>query len=447
MIKNGASVKRPRWRELGQRMGLFASTLLIVGLVLAFVALIFVLEADTPGSEAQVHGTVTGLYQAQSESHASPTRVVVRLDDGRVVVVLETEHRLFRMGRRVVVFEETSRLLGWKTYRFGHYLEEAEPDFRRTRDVFQLDLRGMRMRRFDLAPLDVAFTMTEGLPHPEWEVIRQWAEEQGGESWGAEAWACFVEYWLGKLRTAVGPRYQVYHAERFHLVSAQSKADCQALLDFSRMARRTIVQALPDVARDPPGEHYVILATADLDTYYRYISHHYPEGEFGYAGAIFLGGDCAHLTLTPADLVPSQRSVAHELTHACLGHLPLPAWLNEGVTVIMVKTIFGESSVVLSQERVEEHGAYWNMHGLQVFWSGKAFHQPDEGQRLSYDLAEIMVRNLLSDHRDRFLDFLCRAREADCGEDAAQEILGVGLGEYAAMFLGKGDWSPHRGLS
>ncbi len=301
------------------------------------------------------------------------------------------------------------------------------------------------MSRFELAALDGAFTLTERLPHPEWRAIRRWVKEQGGKSRRFEAWFCVIEYWLGRLQKALGHRYRIYHSDRFHLVSPKSKTDCQLLLDFAKMARTTILEALPGVACDPPSGHYVIVATATLDTYYQYISHCYPEGEFGFSGAIFLGGDCAHVTLTPSEAIPSERMLAHELAHACLDRLPLPPWLNEGVTMIMVKATFDESSLfVLSRESVETHRTYWSTHGLQAFWSGKAFHRPDEGQRLSYELAEIMVRNLLGDHKDRFLDFLRRARKGDCGENAAREVLGVSLGNYAALFLGKGDWTPHR---
>jgi len=53
-----------------------------------------------------------------------------------------------------------------------------------------------------------------------------------------------------------------------------------------------------------------------------------------------------------------------------------------------------------------------------------------------------MVRNLLGNHRDRFLDFLRHAHYADYGESAAEKFLGASLSDYAGIFLGEGDWAP-----
>jgi len=146
--------------------------------------------------------------------------------------------------------------------------------------------------------------------------------------------------------------------------------------------------------------------------------------------------------LTPSDLVVSQHIVAHELTHACVGHLPLPPWLNEGVTTVIEKGVFEDSSAMLNRELAERHRDFWKAQGLRGFWSGRSFHRPDDGQHLSYNLAEIMVRNLLGDHRDRFVEFLCHAHYADYGERAAEKFLRASLSDYAGMFLGEGDWAP-----
>jgi tetratricopeptide (TPR) repeat protein len=298
------------------------------------------------------------------------------------------------------------------------------------------------MKQQDPCPPKTAFKVTEGIPHPKWKVVRQWVEKQGGRDNCPEAWSAFVGYWLARLKEVLGREYRRFESKHFQLLSGLSRDEARALLDFSEMARKTILDALSGAACDPPSGKYVVLACACLESYYRYISHYYPPGKYGGSGGIFLGGDCAHFVLTPGDLVRSQRVVAHELTHACLSHLPLPLWLNEGVTTIMEKTIFRETSIVVTHELAECHQKSWTSETVQAFWSGGSFHSPDSWQEMSYDLAEILVRNLLSDHRDRFLDFLCGAHHADAGESAAEEILGVSLSEYAAMFLGEGEWAP-----
>ncbi len=298
------------------------------------------------------------------------------------------------------------------------------------------------MKRGDLPGLRGAFKLTEGIPHPNWKAIRKWVEAQKEARDGAEAWPSFIDLWLCRLKEALGRRYRIYHSERFHLLSAQSKDDARALLDFMEMARTKILEALAGAALESPSGEYVVLASASINTYYRYISHYFPAGRFGGSAGVFLGGDCRHFALTPGDLVPCQYVVAHELTHAYLAHLPLPLWVNEGVTTIMGKDVFESSSHGVTRELAERHGKFWREQGLQGFWSGKAFYRPDEGQELSYSLAEIMVRNLVSDHRDRFLGFLRDAHYGDYGESAAEQILKTNLSDYAAMFLGEGDWAP-----
>ena len=72
---------------------------------------------------------------------------------------------------------------------------------------------------------------------------------------------------------------------------------------------------------------------------------------------------------------------------------------------------------------------------------------------MSYQLAEVLMRLLVADHRPRwfglsrerqrrFFAFLQEADRTDCGEAAAQEHLGFGLEQLANQFLGPGDWAP-----
>jgi hypothetical protein len=117
-------------------------------------------------------------------------------------------------------------------------------------------------------------------------------------------------------------------------------------------------------------------------------------------------------------------------------------WLDEGVAQVIERIVVARDGFTIDNIQVEQHRMYWSPRKLQDFWSGCSFGQPDAGQRLSYQLAEVLVRNLLQDHRPRFVDFLAHARQADCGEDAAREYLGMSLGNCAATFLGPGDWKP-----
>ena len=78
---------------------------------------------------------------------------------------------------------------------------------------------------------------------------------------------------------------------------------------------------------------------------------------------------------------------------------------------------------------------------MQEFWYGSSFHRPDDGQQLSYQLAQILVTNL-SENYSAFVKFTNAAIWNDGGEAAAEEIFGISLGDLIANFLGEGDWWP-----
>ncbi len=295
--------------------------------------------------------------------------------------------------------------------------------------------------RVDLGQLEGAFEVTHGFPRPNWDLIERDLEERVPEEDRQEAWGDVTLQWLERLKETLGPGYHIFSSEHFFLLSAQPENEADRLLEFAESAREAILTSLEGVASPPAQCQDVILAFDDDDTYYRYISHYYPEGEFGGSGGVFLH-DGYHLALNPSGMMNLEGSIVHELTHAYLHHLPLPGWLNEGVAQLMEDAVRGSSRLRLDRELAERHRRYWKGHGLQAFWSSEGFDRPDEGQRLSYSLAEMMVRNILQDHRDKFLEFLRKADRADYGESAAQEVFEASLSDYATMFLGEGDWAP-----
>lgn len=93
----------------------------------------------------------------------------------------------------------------------------------------------------------------------------------------------------------------------------------------------------------------------------------------------------------------------------------------------------------------------WRRAGLGRFWSGEGFHSAGEMQKRSYELAEVLVRNLALDFRprgfgrdrkpvERLLQFLRHASYEDAGDAAAREWLGRDLAAIVGQFLGPGDW-------
>jgi hypothetical protein len=178
------------------------------------------------------------------------------------------------------------------------------------------------------------------------------------------------------------------------------------------------------------------------DYYYLYISHFYPEtGEFALSGGIFINQGYGHFALPYQDLHESESAAAHELTHACLSHLPLPLWLNEGIAKTMEHAITNSDPLHITHEVLEQHKIFWKSDNIQQFWSGASFFRPDEGNKLSYHLARLAVKSISHDY-ERFKQFVLTAHARDAGENAAETCLGGSLGGLISQLLGEGEWTP-----
>ncbi len=138
----------------------------------------------------------------------------------------------------------------------------------------------------------------------------------------------------------------------------------------------------------------------------------------------------------------AEATAAHELTHACLAHLPIPLWLNEGIAVTIESDMCGTYPLQMTPERLDQHSRYWNAETIQDFWNGKSFSSSDDGQSLSYELARYCVRSLSHDYED-FRKFANNANYRDSGESAAGDVYGGSLGGLIEQFFGPGDWSPN----
>jgi preprotein translocase subunit Sss1 len=130
MARVHARARKSQWQEYWEKIGTAIGVILGVGIVLAAIGFIVVLEMDVPGSEAQVTGTLMAFRQIQSRYPPQTPLFLVKLDSGQTVEVGMAEGHVFRKGKRVQVFEQTTKVLGRTTYRFGGYLEEEKPFFK-----------------------------------------------------------------------------------------------------------------------------------------------------------------------------------------------------------------------------------------------------------------------------------------------------------------------------
>jgi len=304
----------------------------------------------------------------------------------------------------------------------------------------------------DRLDISDSFTWEEDLPRPQWDLIRTWVEPQVEPDDRAAAWTDIARQWLEKLGGALGRDFRIDESDHFLLLAAHPELPPGALLPLAERCRKTLLTALPGVtAFRVPGKQVVVgLATPEL--YYTYLSVYYPEGHHGGSAGVHVREGYRHIALHLGQGVP-ESTLAHELTHASLAHLTLPQWVEEGLAQMFEHDMTGRAQLLVDAEMAREHKRYWKKHGMDAFWRGEGFTRADKAQRLSYQLAEILLRLLCTDHRPRwfgldkepqrqFLAFLREADDSDCGESAAREHLRRGLSDVAGQFLGPGDWSP-----
>ncbi len=296
-----------------------------------------------------------------------------------------------------------------------------------------------------------AFVMADGVPRPNWEVIREVAERVDTAD-AHDVWTEIARQWLARLASALGEMYDVAKSDNFLGLLRRTESASKIVMPFAEACRRTLKKTLGGVAEFPGRGKTVVLVLEDSGTYYNYIAAFYPEGQFGSSGGIQIREGYPHVVMygVPEFLQPT---LAHELMHASLSHLTHPLWLEEGLAQMFEHDMTGRGLLVVTSEVARKHKKYWHKNGLSGFWSGEGFGRPGKIQELSYQLAEILMRLIVEECRPRwfgldrsrqqkFFSFLRAANAADCGEAAANEHLGRSLGDLAATFLGPGVWSP-----
>jgi hypothetical protein len=296
---------------------------------------------------------------------------------------------------------------------------------------------------FDVKP---ALVNANGFPLIDWPAAQRWVETVPTAPAQAEAWSACERAWLEHLRPALGPDYQVRIQGTAILLSNLESNVAEATLAFVNKTVQRIVRVLDGVANIPEWGHDILIVFEDDEAYYRYVSHYYPEaGEFAASSGMYIHGGCGHFVTVKADLRAIEPVIAHELTHACLTHLPIPAWLNEGLAVnTELRLCPPPQAPANPQQTHARHRKFWRSEEIQQFWSGKSFLRNDEGNELSYDLARVLVSQFASDW-DRFRTFALAANLADGGASSAREHLGIDLGAAVCAVLERdqaGAWAP-----
>jgi hypothetical protein len=299
-----------------------------------------------------------------------------------------------------------------------------------------------------LRPFRLADHLTthEGLPIADWTAVRAWLSTTDSPSLQASAWAACERAWLLHLRQALGDPYEVLESEGAALLSSLEANVAKATLGYIDRTRRRILRVLDGIAQVAPWGKDLLIVFDDQESYYRYVSYYYPDdGEFALSGGMHIDKGCSHFVTLKADLSVIEPVIAHEMTHGCVAHLPLPLWLNEGIAVNTERKIAAAGRpLYTTQEMRDKHLSFWGEREIQQFWSGKSFDRTDDGNLLSYDLAQIIVEQLAKDWAS-FKRFVLAADRADAGARATSVAFGIDLGALACALLeqdGSPAWTP-----
>lgn len=300
----------------------------------------------------------------------------------------------------------------------------------------------------DHAPFPIALHVVDhmGLPFIDWPVVSSWVSSLGDDSVQGEAWDACERAWLLRLRAALGPDYRLFELGQSALLSSLEPTLVRVTLEFMERTLKRVTHVLDGVAQAAPWGKDILIVFDNQEKYYEYVSYYYPDdGEHSLSSGMYLGDGCGHFVTVKSDMRTIEPVIAHEMTHGCLSHLPLPLWLNEGIAVNTEWRLVGSGSPLYTPQQLrEKHRRFWREKEVQEFWSGKSFQRTDDGNLLSYDLARVMVEQMGKDW-DSFQRFVLAANYSDAGASAAEEHLGMDLGTFVAALLEEdatAEWNP-----
>lgn len=292
--------------------------------------------------------------------------------------------------------------------------------------------------------------MHNGFPILDGQTLWQWLEEAVPQAERRAAWEKCEHAWILHFRDALGPAFRVDEGKTAIVLSSLPANVSKATVEYMERTLKRVVAVLDGIAEVMPWGKDLLIVFDDADRYYEYVSYYYPEkGEFAFSGGMYIHRDVGHFVTIKDDLRIIEPTIAHEMTHGVLTHLPLPLWLNEGIAVNMERRLAGSGSRLYTPEQMRgKHLRFWSSAEIQEFWSGKSFSRTDDGNLLSYDLAQIIVEHLAKDWSS-FKQFVLTATRDDAGGASAQEHLGIDLGTLVSGLLecdSTPDWTPDPSL-
>lgn len=273
----------------------------------------------------------------------------------------------------------------------------------------------------DISSIEMGYSFVEGFSRSDWQAIRKNVQSLFPKEDRHQVWHEISKQWLSQLKVDLGGSYRIRESRNFLFLSAESTRPVGTMLGYAEDALEVIQSQLNPAVRDESHGKLVILSFSEEDDYYSYISHFYPDGEHNTSAGVFIKNGCGHIAFPFRSVHAGRRVLTHELTHNCLGHLPIPLWLDEGLAQ-SVTDFVSHRPFRLDAEVAGAHQNFWNCRNIQEFWSGLSFQRTGESVKLSYSLAQILVQ-LLSGNGAALKEFIRHADYRDGGQQSAFDFL------------------------
>ncbi len=243
--------------------------------------------------------------------------------------------------------------------------------------------------------------------------------------------------WVSYLKKDLGEQFHLIEDKEFIFLSTMGEKTLRLLSAFAHKAKRFISTNV--VTGFDDGAPILVLVFEDHELYSNYIAPIYEMG-----GAEVLPSNGVYLStytyphivlLADSDLSACETTLTHELTHFYLSTYKIPRWLDEGLAKLIEQEVTGTASFRVTKEGFATLVEFWTSADLGIFWSGEIFERGDGSENFGYELAEIVVRNLAAQGKDKLQEFIREAKRADGGAKAANLIFDVDLTDLVEDIL------------
>ncbi len=282
--------------------------------------------------------------------------------------------------------------------------------------------------------------MEEGMPQVDWGMAAAWMVHREPDVRKREDLKrAVVGAWLDEVRDAVKTDSRRWRRGIVEGVAPLEGSSAVRLAEWAEKSIREVTRSLVQIRGDATMEPIAVVGMGTRDEYYAFVSHFYPEGgSFATSGGMYIrsdGDSFPMLAINAQSKHGLESTVAHELTHHALHGCGLPLWAEEGLTQMMEERVTGLTDFVFNHEMRERQRGLWLRDGFGALVDGSGFHCPDDDvQELSYHMAQVLVRSLLSTRSGEFFAFArgCATTGADL---ASKEYLGETVEEIAEWLL------------